>query len=142
MASGSAWLGLVGWTIVPDFATRHILTFIHKNLVSRSPGYVPPVPGTPAYRKHYASTFAFVVLGYLLYNMVQSARALPPNFYEVLGVAPDVDENGLKAAFRQFAKKNHPDRPGVGEEGAQMFMMIREVFEALKNPVVRYAYDR
>ncbi len=142
MASGSAWLGLVGWTVVPDFATRHALSFIHTNLAAKVPTFTPPVPGTPAYRKHYAYTFACVVLGYLFYNMVQSARALPPNFYEILGVAPDVDENGLKIAFRQFAKRNHPDRPGVGEEGAQVFMMVREVFEALKNPVVRFAYDR
>jgi DnaJ-class molecular chaperone len=74
--------------------------------------------------------------------MVQSSRTLPPNFYEILGVVPDVDENGLKIAFRQFAKKHHPDRPGIGEDGAQLFMMVREVFEALKNPVVRFAYDR
>ncbi|KAF9442048.1 DnaJ-domain-containing protein [Macrolepiota fuliginosa MF-IS2] len=142
MAPGSALFGLVGWTVVPDLVTRQLLSFLHRTLATKLPAFSPPVPGTPAYRKHYAYTFAFVVLGYLLYNMVQSARALPPNFYEILGVAPNVDENGLKVAFRQFAKRNHPDRPGVGEEGARLFMMVREVFEALKNPVVRFAYDR
>ncbi|KAF7782826.1 hypothetical protein Agabi119p4_2202 [Agaricus bisporus var. burnettii] len=142
MVSGSALFSLVGWSIVPDFATRQLLTFIHKTLANRLPRYSPPSQGTPAYRQHYAYTFAFVVLGYLLYNMIQSARALPPNFYEILGVASHVDENGLKAAFRQFAKWNHPDRPGVGEEGARMFMVVRESFEALKSPAVRFAYDR
>lgn len=142
MASGTALLGLVGWTIVPDLVTRQLLSFLHRTLATKLPGFTPPGLGTPAYRKHYAYTFAFVVLGYLLYNMVQSARALPPNFYEILGVTPDVDEGGLKAAFRQFAKKNHPDMPGVGPEGAQVFIMVREIFEALKNPVVRFAYDR
>ncbi|KAJ3569469.1 hypothetical protein NP233_g5023 [Leucocoprinus birnbaumii] len=124
MVFGSAWFGLIGWTIIPDLATRQLLAFSHKTLASKVPAFTPPVPGTPAYRKHYAYTFASVVLGYLLYNMVQSSRALPPNFYEILGVAPDVDENGLKLAFRAFAKKNHPDRPEVGKD------------------VVRFAYDR
>lgn len=142
MVSGTALFSLVGWSIVPDFATRQLLSFIHKTLANRLPRYSPPSQGTPAYRQHYAYTFAFVVLGYLLYNMIQSARALPPNFYEILGVASHVDENGLKAAFRQFAKWNHPDRPGVGEEGARMFMVVRESFEALKSPAVRFAYDR
>lgn len=140
--AGSAWLGLIGWTIIPDLATRQLLSFTHKTLSNKFPRFTQPAPGTPGYRKHYAYTFAFVVLGYLFYNMVQSARALPQNFYEILGVAPNVDENGLKIAFRQFAKKYHPDRPGVGDDGTQLFMMVREVFEALKNPVVRFAYDR
>ncbi len=67
---------------------------------------------------------------------------MPPSFYEVLGVAPGVDENGLKLAFRAFAKKYHPDRPGVGPGGVEMFMSVRDAFEALKDPVVRFAYDR
>lgn len=142
MVSGSALLGLAGWSIVPDLVTRQLLSFGHKTLANKLPAFAPPVPGSPAYRQHYAYTFAFVVLGYLSYNMIQSARALPPNFYEILGVASHVDENGLKAAFRQFAKRFHPDRPGVGEEGARLFMVVRESFEALKNPVVRFAYDR
>ena len=67
---------------------------------------------------------------------------MPPNFYEILGVRPDVDENGLKLAFRAFAKRYHPDRPGVGSQGAEMFMYVRDAFEALKDPVMRFAYDR
>ncbi|KAG6873144.1 hypothetical protein C0995_002518 [Termitomyces sp. Mi166 len=67
---------------------------------------------------------------------------MPPNFYQILSVESTVDEQGLKAAFRQFAKKNHPDRPGVGRDGEELFIMVRDVYEALKNPVVRFAYDR
>jgi len=48
------------------------------------------------------STFAFVVLGYLLYNMVQSARTIEPSFYQILGVSPNADETELKLAFTQF----------------------------------------
>ncbi|KAG5650525.1 hypothetical protein H0H81_011930 [Sphagnurus paluster] len=96
----------------------------------------------PTYRKQYAVTFAVVVLTYLLYNLIESARSMPPNFYQILSVHPTVDEQGLKAAFRQFAKRHHPDRPGVGREGQELFIMVRDVYEALKDPVVRFAYDR
>ena len=67
---------------------------------------------------------------------------MQPNFYQILGVSPNVDENGLKLAFRAFVKRNHPDRPEVGREGEALFMAVRDAFEALKDPVVRFAYDR
>ena len=68
------------------------------------------------------------------------------SFYEMLGVEVDVDESGLKVAFRQVAKKYHPDHHHLeekdGEGAAEVFVMVRQVFEALKDPVVRFAYDR
>ena len=67
---------------------------------------------------------------------------MQPNFYQILGVSPDVDETGLKLAFRAFAKRNHPDRPEVGKGGEVLFMAVRDAFEALKDPAVRFAYDR
>ena len=65
---------------------------------------------------------------------------MPPNFYELLDVSPMADEAILKVAFRQFAKKNHPDR--VGAQGETLFMEVRSAFDALKNPITRFAYDR
>ncbi|KAK0222439.1 hypothetical protein EDD85DRAFT_779438 [Armillaria nabsnona] len=129
-------LGMIGWSVLPDFATTYTLRFIHGHMKN------PPSPRTPLYVQHYRYTFAFVVLAYLLYNLVQSSNSVPPNFYQILGVPHDVDDNGLKLAFRQFAKRYHPDKPGIGPGGAEMFMRVRDAFEALKNPVVRFAYDR
>lgn len=143
MVSGTAhaFMGLAGWAVVPDLATQQVLKILHWLTATYLQLPTPP-KGSPAYRRHFGYTFALVVLGYLLYNMVQSAVNMPPNFYQVLGVTPTVDENGLKAAFRNFAKRNHPDRPDVGPEGAELFMLMRDVYEALKDPVVRFAYDR
>ena len=139
----SSLLSLGGWSIIPDLVTKHLLDFLYRNpLLSRFFRLTPAAPGTPQYRKHYGYTFAFVVLGYLLYNMVQSARTMEPNFYQILGAPPNADETELKLAFRQFAKRNHPDRPEIGKNGEEKFMMVRDAFEALKDPVVRFAYDR
>ena len=136
--SSSILLSLFGWSFIPDFTTRRILDFVYKSPVR----ITVPTPGSIQHRKHYAITFALVVLTYLTYTVIQSSRAIQPNFYQILGVSPNVDENGLKLAFRAFAKRNHPDRPGVGKEGEALFMAVRDAFEALKDPVVRFAYDR
>lgn len=140
MGSFNFLFSIFGWTFIPDFATRHILNFIYHKSPIRI--FSPTQPGSVQHRKHYAITFAFVIFSYLGYTLYESASAMPPNFYQILGVSPDVDENGLKLAFRAFAKRYHPDRPGVGKEGMELFMYVRDAYEALKDPVVRFAYDR
>lgn len=135
----SVLFGFLGWYYVPNFVTKHALGFLHQ-FYANFLHITPPQPGTPAFRAHYRYIYAVVVLGYLLYNLIQGSSTLPANFYEVLGVYSDVDESGLKVAFRQFAKRNHPDR--VGPDGEALFIQVRDVYDALKNPVVRFAYDR
>ncbi|KAJ2931472.1 hypothetical protein H1R20_g5557, partial [Candolleomyces eurysporus] len=136
-------LSLGGWAFIPDFATKHVLNFIYQTpAIHRTLRITPSPPHTAQYRRHYRVTFAFVVLGYLLYSLFEKLKNPPPNFYEVLGVASTVDDAGLKAAFRQFAKRNHPDRPEVGKQGEALFIFVRNVFEGLKEPAVRFGYDR
>ncbi|KAF7297922.1 J domain-containing protein [Mycena chlorophos] len=132
-------LGIVGWAIVPHQATKHGLGILHR-LLYNSFRIIPPKPGTLEYQRHYRYTFAVVVLGYLLYTLVQSSNGMQPNFYQFLGVGPSADDNTLKLAFRQFAKRFHPDR--VGPQGEAHFILVRDAFEAVKNPTVRFAYDR
>ena len=67
-------------------------------------------------------------------------KRTPPNLYEILGVPPHASENDLKAAFRYFAKRNHPDR--VGKQGEEIFIQIRDAYESLKDPLKRFAYYR
>ena len=137
--SSSVLLSLFGWSFIPDFTTRQILNYVYKSPIRIT---TIPTPGSIQHRKHYAITFAFVILTYLTYTVIQSARTMQPNFYQILGVSPNVDENGLKLAFRAFAKRNHPDRPEVGKEGEALFIAVRDAFDALKDPAVRFAYDR
>jgi preprotein translocase subunit Sec63 len=128
-------LSLFGWTFIPDFATNHLLNFVYRSFP-----LTPPQPGSVRYRKHYTIAYGVVIISYLTYTLVQTSSAMPPNFYEILGVRPDVDENGLKLAFRAFARRYHPDK--AGSKGEELFMYVRDAFEALKDPVVRFAYDR
>lgn len=64
------------------------------------------------------------------------------DYYEMLGVARDVDEKGLKSAFRKLAMQFHPDRNPGDAEAEMKFKELGEAYEVLKNPQKRAAYDR
>ena len=70
--------------------------------------------------------------------------------YAALGIAPDADQEVIKAAFRALAKKYHPDTaadPGVAKVGfpeiaKARFREINEAHAVLSNPAARAEYDR
>jgi molecular chaperone DnaJ len=64
------------------------------------------------------------------------------DYYGILGVARDAGEEEIKKAFRQLARKHHPD-VNPGNKGAEeKFKEINEAFEVLKDPQRRATYDQ
>ena len=64
------------------------------------------------------------------------------DYYEMLGVSREVDEKGLKVAFRKLAMQYHPDK-NPGDATAEVkFKELAEAYEVLKDPQKRAAYDR
>lgn len=61
------------------------------------------------------------------------------NYYLVLGIASDATQDEIKSAYREKAKRWHPDRSG---EGSEAFLAIREAYEVLCDPGRRQAYDQ
>jgi len=62
------------------------------------------------------------------------------DYYEVLGVARDADAKTIKDAFRQLARRYHPDistEPGA----EQRFKEIAEAYGVLSDPARRASYD-
>lgn len=136
----SSLLSLAGWQYLPELATRNLLPILHNQIYRPLTRRAAPPPNSPQWRQHYRYVYAFVVLSYLCYNFFDAAASMAPNYYEIMGVQPGADESTLKLAFRQFARKYHPDR--VGPQGGDTFIEVRDAFDALKNPVTRFAYDR
>ena len=64
------------------------------------------------------------------------------DYYEILGISRDAIEEDIKKAYRELAKKYHPDlHPGDKSMEAR-FKEINEAYEILKDPKKREQYDR
>jgi DnaJ-class molecular chaperone len=59
--------------------------------------------------------------------------------YIVLGVPRDENPAGIRAAFRDLAKRHHPDR--AGPEGTLRFREIADAYRVLGDAGARRAYD-
>jgi DnaJ-class molecular chaperone len=63
------------------------------------------------------------------------------DYYGVLGVARDASKHEIRRAYRQLARRHHPDaRPQPG--GGGRFVMVARAYEVLRDPVKRACYDR
>ena len=61
------------------------------------------------------------------------------DYYDLLGVDKSADEADLKRAYRELARKYHPD---LNPEGAETFKHINEAYAVLSDPRERSRYDR
>jgi antitoxin (DNA-binding transcriptional repressor) of toxin-antitoxin stability system len=63
---------------------------------------------------------------------------LSASAYEVLAVAPDVDDESLRRAYRLRLRQTHPDTGG----DAALFVQVQRAWELVGTPAARAAYDR
>ena len=64
------------------------------------------------------------------------------DYYEVLGVEKNADDAAIKKAYRQLAKKYHPDSNPGDKEAEEKFKEAGEAYAVLSDPEKRAAYDR
>lgn len=64
------------------------------------------------------------------------------DYYEVLGVDKNADDAAIKKAFRQLAKKYHPDTNPGDAEAEQKFKEAQEAYAVLSDADKRRQYDQ
>ncbi|XP_054822393.1 chaperone protein dnaJ 20, chloroplastic-like [Prosopis cineraria] len=66
------------------------------------------------------------------------------SFYELLGISESGSLPDIKQAYKQLARKYHPDvsPPDRVDEYTKMFIKLHEAYETLSDPTKRAMYDR
>lgn len=64
------------------------------------------------------------------------------DYYEVLGVDRDADEEALKRAYREQARRFHPDINPDNARAEDRFKEVNEAYAVLSDPRARSRYDR
>ncbi len=64
------------------------------------------------------------------------------DYYEVLGIQKGASADEIKKAYRQMAKKYHPDLNKGDANAEQMFKDVNEAYSVLSDPDKKAKYDR
>lgn len=68
-------------------------------------------------------------------------KPMGKDFYKVLGVSPESNEDEIKKAYRKLALKFHPDK-NSDADAEDRFKEIAEAYEILTDPKKRSVYDQ
>ncbi len=64
------------------------------------------------------------------------------DYYEILGVAKNASQDDIKKAYRQLARKYHPDVNKDDKNAEEKFKELSEAYTVLSDPGKRDTYDR
>ncbi len=64
------------------------------------------------------------------------------DYYQSLGLKPSSNQKEIKRAFRERAKRLHPDIAGSGTRSADQMRLLLEAYQTLSDPELRREYDK
>ncbi len=63
------------------------------------------------------------------------------DYYKILGIEPNADEQTIKQTYRKLARQYHPDVNPGNKDAADKFKEINEAYQVVSNPEERKKYD-
>jgi hypothetical protein len=75
---------------------------------------------------------------------IDAPAAAQPDYYRVLGLKRTASSDEVKAAFRDLAKKHHPDVLAASSTAVvdmEFFKLLNEAYKVLSDPLLRREYD-
>lgn len=64
------------------------------------------------------------------------------DYYEILGIGRDADEQTIKKAYRKLAKTYHPDTNTGNKAAEEKFKEATEAYTVLSDPEKKKLYDQ
>jgi len=64
------------------------------------------------------------------------------DYYRLLGIPPDADQQRIRSAYRSLAKRFHPDTNRGSEAAAELFRQVNNAYRILSDPERRARYDK
>ena len=64
------------------------------------------------------------------------------DYYDVLGITKDANEEEIKLAYKKLAKKYHPDLNRTDKNAKEKFIELKEAYDTLIDPIKRKIYDQ
>ena len=75
-------------------------------------------------------------------NLLRPMSTTSRDYYEILGVPRDADDETIKKAFRRLARELHPDVNPEDPTAEERFKEVAEAYKVLSEPETRQVYDR
>ena len=97
-SSMAAVLSPLLWSFLPNQITHIVLPYLSNSLPQIFP---PALKGSEGYARNFRIASTGIISGWLLYSFLsEGSSGNQDDWYEILGVGKDVDDDGLKKAFR------------------------------------------
>lgn len=134
---------LIGWSFLPRLLATLLLSATY-NILS-----IKPKTREQALL-HSQISHSLVVGLYLAYTMYDAYSSLALNYFELLQVPPlhfyggdgDAFDADLKRSWKRVVLAFHPDKVGNSKDIQARFVIFRQAYETLEDPLKRAAFDR